>query len=163
MPDCIRSWSQKKVVEIKSPNSTRPWQHVLEPLSGYLNLGEKLFNNIHLSGEGFNFGPSSVNTYTVEEVIKGLVKFWGFKNNLGGYKIIENTSFHEAGLLKLNCDKSLHHLGWFPVLDFDKVIEFTGRWYFEFYKNSSNMFDYTLEQLNKYEDYATAKSIKWTK
>ena len=163
VPDCIRSWSQKKVVEIKSPNSTRPWQHVLEPLSGYLNLGEKLFNNIHLSGEGFNFGPSSVNTYTVEEVIKGLVKFWGFKNNLGGYKIIENTSFHEAGLLKLNCDKSLHHLGWFPVLDFDKVIEFTGRWYFEFYKNSSNMFDYTLEQLNKYEDYATAKSIKWTK
>lgn len=163
VPDCMRSWSNNSIVEIRSPNATRPWQHVLEPLSGYLRLGQKLYDNNKLNGESFNFGPPSQYSHTVEKLLKDLSEYWDFWDTAKAYKIVNNINFHEAGLLKLNCDKALFHLKWLPILCYEELIEFTGSWYYAFYKAQKNMFDLTLFQIQKYERKAMEKEMSWTK
>ena len=78
--DCVEAWSEPKSVEIRSPGATRPWQHVLEPLSGYLNLGQALYNDRGLNGESFNFGPRAEQNHTVVELLKDLSEYWYFEN-----------------------------------------------------------------------------------
>ena len=163
VPDCMRAWSRNEIVEIRSPNSTRPWQHVLEPLSGYLALGQQLYVGENFSGENFNFGPMSQYSHTVEELLQDLSKYWNIQNSSEAYQITGDIKFHEAGLLKLNCDKALFHLNWLPSLSYEQFIEFTGSWYYNFYKEQGNMLDYTLEQIEKYEQIAVDKEIQWTK
>ena len=142
IPDCMRAWSRKEVVEIRSPNATRPWQHVLEPLSGYLQLGKILSNDLSLNGESFNFGPSDLTSYTVEKVLKDLSDFWNFKTLDEAYEIIEKKEFHEAGLLKLNCDKANYYLKWHPTLNYNELIEFTSKWYYLYYNEKKNMYQH---------------------
>ena len=161
VPDCFRAWSNKNVVEIRSPNATRPWQHVLEPLSGYLALGQELSKIDNLNGESFNFGPIAKYSYTVEKIIKDLSRYWKIDNFSQVYKITDNIKFHEAGLLKLNCDKALFKLKWLPTLDYKELIEFTGSWYYQFYQNENDMLGYTLSQVKKYEELAVDKKLKW--
>jgi len=161
VPDCMRAWSENEIVEIRSPNATRPWQHVLEPLSGYLNLGQILYNNKKMSGENFNFGPASHYNHTVEDILRDLRKYWNSNNKSKGYKITDNIKFHEAELLKLNCDKALSELKWLPTLNYEQLIEFTGTWYYNFYKGQHNMLDQTLEQIARYEYVASDKNILW--
>lgn len=162
VPDCMRAWDKGEAVEIRSPNSTRPWQFVLEPLSGYLNIGQLLFKDGSFNGECFNFGPLSHNNHNVQTLLRDLSKYWGFKNKHKAFEITGAVPFHEAGLLKLNCDKALLHLKWMPTLKYEELIEFTGLWYFEFYKKNKNLFSYTIKQLEKYESIAIHKKIKWT-
>ena len=161
VPDCIRSWSKNEAVEIRSPNATRPWQHVLEPLSGYLTLGMHLYKGNDLNGDNFNFGPLSQYNQTVKMLIKDLSKSWNNNGTAQAYKITGNIKFHEAGLLKLNCDKALLFLKWMPTLGYEKLIEFTGNWYLKFYKDRINMFDFTLSQIAEYEKIAANKGIQW--
>ena len=78
--DCVEAWNEPKSVEIRSPGATRPWQHVLEPLSGYLNLGQALYNDKGLNGESFNFGPRAEQNHTVVELLKDLSEYWNFEN-----------------------------------------------------------------------------------
>ena len=162
VPDCFRAWNNNDIVEIRSPNATRPWQHVLEPLSGYLNLGHRLCLSESINGEGFNFGPLSKYSKTVEELLKDLSKTWEINSN-NAFKITENIKFHEAGLLKLNCDKALFSLQWLPTLSYKELIDFTGSWYYNYYKNNENMFNYTIKQINKYEKLAKLNNRLWTK
>lgn len=162
VPDCMRSWSEKKVVEIRSPNATRPWQHVLEPLSGYLQLGEKLYKDQKLNGESFNFGPKPEYNHSVKELLEDMSIRWNFENTNDAYQIIENDKFYEASLLKLNCDKALYHFQWKPTLNYSNLIEFTSDWYYEFYKNKIDMFEYTNFQINKYEKIAITSKQTWT-
>jgi len=163
VPDCMRAWNKNEIVEIRSPDATRPWQHVLEPLSGYLTLGQKLYEDNDLIGESFNFGPHSQYTYTVKKLLQDLSGYWDFQEPSKAFKVNNDTKFHEAGLLKLNCDKALFHLKWLPTLSYEKLIEFTGSWYFRFYNGQNNMLDFTLSQIEEYEQRATDKEIKWTK
>ena len=163
VPDCMRAWSNNEIVEIRSPNATRPWQHVLEPLSGYLALGKKIYEEQDLNGESFNFGPASQHSHTVEQLLQDMSKKWNIQNPSQAYKITDDIKFHEAGLLKLNCDKALFHLKWLPTLSYEELIDFTGSWYFNFYKKKEKMFGYTLEQVDKYEQIAANKDIQWTK
>lgn len=151
IPDCIRSWNKNDLVEIRSPKATRPWQHVLEPLSGYLTLAEKLFNDDTIDGESFNFGPNADQNHTVVELIEKLSSFWDFKKSQKVYKITENIKFNEASLLKLNCDKALFYLDWKSSLNYNELLKFTGEWYYNFYFNKTNMFDFTINQIEKYE------------
>jgi len=109
IPDIMRSWSDGRPVEVRSPNATRPWQHVLEPLSGYLCLAAGLSCNHQLSGESFNFGPRAEYNRTVRELLEDLSLHWHFHNPSDAYRVTDNFAFHEAGLLKLNCDKALFH------------------------------------------------------
>ena len=157
----MRAWSEDQVVEIRSPMATRPWQHVLEPLSGYLQLGQKLANDIKYNGESFNFGPSESKTYTVEAVLKDLSNFWDFKNLDEAYKITDNIEFHEAGLLKLNCDKAHFYLRWHPTMNYDTLIEFTSKWYYTYYHKKSDIGNYTINQIRNYQDMAKEQELLW--
>ena len=162
VPDCIRAWVKGESVEIRSPKATRPWQHVLEPLSGYLNLAAALKNDVKLNGESFNFGPHSEYTKTVKELLDELSKFWNL-NQEPSYLAEKTSEFHEAGLLKLNCDKALFHLKWIPALDYKKLIEFTSTWYYNYYNSEKEMFEFTENQIAEYEEIAKLKNILWTK
>lgn len=160
--DCMKAWSAGKVVEIRSPQATRPWQHVLEPLSGYLNLGQVLYENDILDGEGFNFGPRAEQNHTVEELLIDLSKYWHFDDLNKAYNITANVPFHEAGLLKLNCDKALFHFKWQANLEYIDTIRFTSEWYYNFYKSNKSIFDITLKQIREFENIAKGNGLKWT-
>ena len=163
VPDTIRAWAEENPVVIRRPNATRPWQHVLEPLSGYLTAGQLLFESPLLSGEAFNFGPAADQTFTVREVLNSLAENWNFETDYERVVVHEETSFHEAGLLKLNCDKALNKLHWKPVLSFDETMAFTSEWYYRFYKNdSSELYDFTLLQLENYIQKAKETGLEWT-
>jgi len=159
--DCMQSWSENKVVEIRSPKATRPWQHVLEPLSGYLNLGQVLYNDDFHHGEGYNFGPRAEQNRTVEDLLIDLSKYWNYNDTSDAYIITGNIPFHEAGLLKLNCDKALAYLNWQATLEYKDTIRFTSEWYYDFYKTDLDMYDKTLEQISEFEDLAQERELLW--
>lgn len=161
VPDCIRSWSEKRLVEIRSPNATRPWQHVLEPLSGYLNLGASLYDDNSLNGQSLNFGPPAEYNRTVKDLLEDLSICWKFLNPNDAYIITGNSTFHEAGLLKLNCDKALSLIKWRATLDYEQLLEFTGDWYYNFYNSETDMYKYTIGQIDQYIQLANKKGIKW--
>ncbi len=149
--DCMLAWSEGRAVEIRSPNSTRPWQHVLEPLSGYLKLGLELYKRVNLNGEAFNFGPRAEQNHTVETLLTDLSKYWNFEYIDDAYRVTDNIPFHEAGLLKLNCDKALFYLKWQATLEYAETIRFTSEWYYDFYRNDVDMYKKTLQQIDSYE------------
>jgi len=162
VPDCIRAWIDGESVEIRSPKATRPWQHVLEPLSGYLTIAQNLYNNIDYNGESFNFGPNAEYNNTVKELLEDLSKNWKLKQK-PSFLSKETSDFHEAGLLKLNCDKALFHLKWIPTLDYKKLIEFTSNWYYNFYYTKTDMFEFTKNQIKEYEKIAKKNNIEWAR
>ncbi len=159
--DAMIAWSKGDKVEIRSPKATRPWQHVLEPLSGYLSLGQQLYTDINLNGEGFNFGPRAEQNRNVQELLVDLSKYWHFDYD-NAFTITDNIPFHEAGLLKLNCDKALSHLQWQANLEYKDTIKFTSEWYYDYYQQQDSMLSKTLSQISEYENSAKAKNLKWT-
>jgi len=160
--DCMKAWSTGESVEIRSPKATRPWQHVLEPLSGYLNLGMELSQDLSLHGEAFNFGPRAEQNHTVEQLLTDLSKYWDFSHTSKAFTVTANIPFHEAGLLKLNCDKALSFLKWQANLTYLETIKYTSEWYYDYYMAGRNIFDVTLRQIKDYENSAKDKGLKWT-
>jgi CDP-glucose 4,6-dehydratase len=164
VPDCVRAWADKNAVEIRNPNSTRPWQHVLEPLSGYLCCAQVMYETdkpIH--GEAFNFGPVAEQDYTVLELLKRIVANASFNGVQNHFNIDTNASFHEAGLLKLNCDKAKYYFNWVAALDFEKTAQFTASWYDEYYNKNgaATMLSFTIQQIEAYTKEAASKNIPW--
>jgi len=126
VPDCIRALRAKRPIELRNPRATRPWQHVLEPLSGYLLLASRLYEDPVQFRGSYNFGPESRGMHTVEDVARALIKVWGE----GEIRVTRRENDPpEAGLLHLNCDKAHHTLGWYPRWGFEKTVEQTARWY----------------------------------
>jgi CDP-glucose 4,6-dehydratase len=122
IPDFIRSLEEGKPLDIRNPRAVRPWQHVLEPLYGYLQLGATMLTKGHSFGGAWNFGPLYRNNLTVEDLIRRFIE----QGKRGELKIPDQLgSFHEAGFLSLDISKAVHHLGWHPVLDIDTMIRFT--------------------------------------
>ncbi len=160
--DCMSAWSANKVVKIRSPNATRPWQHVLEPLSGYLNLGQSLCVNSSLNGESFNFGPKAEQNRTVEQLLVDLSNYWDFSNINEAFTVTDDITFHEASLLKLNCDKASFFIQWQAVLDYQDTIKMTSEWYFDYLKTDNNIFDKTYAQIDFYQKKAQEMNLKWT-
>jgi CDP-glucose 4,6-dehydratase len=161
--DCMRGWSEGKPVEIRSPSATRPWQHVLEPLSGYLTLGAALARDAKLHGESFNFGPRSEQNRTVLDLLKDLSAAWNFADTGDAYQVTANIPFHEAGLLKLNCDKALFHLKWEANLQYVELVDFVSDWYYRYYRESADMFALTQAQIGAYEQRAQERGLVWTR
>ena len=164
VPDAITSWSKNNKLSIRNPNSTRPWQHVLEPLSGYLNLACKLYSDNKLNGENFNFGPDKSSNKTVKELIEGLSLRWGFNDVSESYSVNQTDEFHEAGLLQLDCSKAKEKIDWLPNLSFDQMINFSSDWYREFYKSNDieEMVITSENQIKSYIDIASKKNYSWT-
>ncbi len=144
IPDIMRAASSNKKVLIRNPKSTRPWQHVLEPLYGYLMLGRKLLQGNRKFAEGWNFGPGDENNVSVEAVLKGVRKNWD-KADYTVQKGVKNP--HEANLLKLDCSKAHTRLKWVPNWNFEKTIETTIRWYRDFYEKGTVR---SLDDLHEY-------------
>jgi CDP-glucose 4,6-dehydratase len=136
----------------------------LEPLSGYLRAAQVLAEGKDpLNGEPFNFGPNSDQNHTVLELLKAISQHWTFRDSQEHFAVETNNSFHEAGLLKLNCDKALFYLQWKPVLDFSLTARFTGEWYNHYYNNSAeNLFEFTKGQITEYAEKAKQKGIAWS-
>ena len=125
IPDCMKSWLKKKHVKIRNPNSTRPWQHVLDVIYGYLILAVNLKKNKKIHGEAFNFGPNMKNNYKVIEILRKSKKYWPSIK----WKIQINKKFKENHLLNLNNKKAKNTIKWKPNLNLDKTIKLTIEWY----------------------------------
>jgi len=161
LPDAIRAWISKKALQIRSPNAVRPWQHVLECLSGYLWLAVMLSEKAHeLSGEGFNFGPDIRTHQPVQKLIETFKQTWG--EGKVDYDLMEGTSKKEAHFLMLNCEKSEKKLGWSANLAFEESVELAASWYKQYYENPKNMNKFTSDQIKKYENMAIERKRVWT-
>jgi CDP-glucose 4,6-dehydratase len=159
--DCVKAWSAGERVQLRSPAATRPWQHVLEPLSGYLALGQELADRGTQNGEAFNFGPRAEQTRTVVNLLSDLAMLWGLGSPQDAYEIVAEVPFHEAGLLKLNCDKALLALRWSPTLLYEECVTMTGDWYRLVLRESCDARDLTLSQIADYEALAAQRSLPW--
>jgi CDP-glucose 4,6-dehydratase len=160
VPDCMNAWSNGEIVSIRSPNATRPWQHVLEPLSGYIVLASDLASNNKNHGEAYNFGPLSDQDYPVSKLIDEMSKYWNQvkwddDSKSGGH-------VHEARLLKLTCDKALFDLNWQPTLRFEETVKMTVEWYKHYYQNQEqSMYDFSMSQIDEYSKLASSRCINW--
>ena len=160
VPDCVRAWTKGDSAPIRSPHATRPWQHVLEPLSGYLWLAARLLQGESgLRGETFNFGPDANVSQSVADLLEAMTMRWprtrwevpqGFDK--GGA---------EARLLKLSCDKALFHLHWYAALDFHSTVAFTVDWYRSWHHGGVEMINFTDEQIRQYCVVAYGKKLAW--
>lgn len=129
VPDCIQALSKGSGVTVRAPKAIRPWQHVLEPLSGYLTLAEKLWNQGAVYSGAWNFGPDGTEVWDVEAVVTEIVKLWGN----GYYSISDGVHLHEASWLKLDCSKARIKLGWTPRYSVSQALEETVCWYKDYY------------------------------
>ncbi|MDA7738816.1 CDP-glucose 4,6-dehydratase [Amylibacter sp.] len=159
VPDCVKAWSNDDLVELRNPFATRPWQHVLEPLSGYLSLAVGLSERPGLHGEPFNFGPQAQQNHSVLELVKETALYW---EKVRWKDVSESEERpYESGLLKLNCDKALHYLNWHAVMGFKDTVRMTAQWYGAYYQNPSEVSDYTLNQITDYTRIANQKGLSW--
>ena len=145
VPDCIRALEEEKDIEIRSPKSIRPWEHVLEPLSGYLLLGQRMMEDPIKYCEGWNFGPNLDAIVNVWEVAEKIVKNYG-KGNLKD--ISDPNALYEAKLLLLDITKSRFELGWKPTLTIGESIELTTEWYRRYL--NEDVYQLCVEQIKKY-------------
>ncbi len=153
--DIMISVSLGKKVSIRNPKATRPWEHVLEPLSGYLHIGQKLLEEKVEFAEAWNFCPSDEGSITVEKVVKNVKKHWDKID----YEINQAPNqLHEANLLKLDCTKANTILKWKDVWDSETTFEKTVKWYKAYYENNKVL---TSEDLENYIKDAKAKNIEW--
>lgn len=157
--DCIRSWCRGERVSLRRPAATRPWQHVLEPLSGYLQLAAMLHSDQSLNGESFNFGPRPEETHTVLTLLHDLSTVWGFDAAETGYEAVPEPPFHEAGLLRLNCEKVMSRLGWQATLSYAECVQMTGDWYKSVLKEGRNAYALTVDQLENYQNLALERKL----
>ena len=162
VPDCMVAWSKDDVVDIRSPNATRPWQHVLEPLSGYLRLGEELYKDGKLHGQAYNFGPPANQDHSVKELIDEMSIYW---DNIRWNDTSEKINHvHEAGLLKLNCDKAQYDLKWHSTLKFSETVRMTVEWYRAYYTDdATEMSEFTLSQIDEYMALVVERDMAWAK
>lgn len=147
IPDFMRAYLSNTKLKIRNPNATRPWQHVMEPLHGYLSLAKKLFENPRFEG-AWNFGPDEEDCREVQYIVSILHK------NLQMHKGVEIVEFpgqpHEARFLKLDCSKVKSELKWRPVINLDKALQFTTDWYESFFQKEE-MRSKTFSQIKSYQ------------
>jgi CDP-glucose 4,6-dehydratase len=156
--DCVRSWGEQKPVLLRNPSATRPWQHVLDCLSGYLLLGVRAAGDPgRYCGEGFNFGPAHGQGATVLELVSQMAAHWtGAK-----WAIAPDSASqpHEAKFLRLNCDKAYHVLGWAPQWDLSQTVKATSEWYADFYRGG-NLRERTLKQIGEFQRALLERSAR---
>lgn len=159
IPDCIKAWSSDEIVELRNPSSTRPWQHVLEPLSGYLCLAAKMMSDLSLHGEAFNFGPKFAENYSVETLVEKMGSRWDKVR--WEYKPIENGHVYESNLLNLNCDKANSYLRWHSTLNFEETVELTVDWYRNYYQKPNDIGQVTENQIINFTKLAKQRGLTW--
>lgn len=155
IPDVVRSMESSVPLIIRSPMATRPWQHVLEPLTGYLLLGQHLLEGGGEFAEGWNFGPATEGNRTVSEVLSAMRSHWSAID----WRLAEQMDTHEANLLYLDSAKARKRLKWQPVWGFDRAIEQTARWYKAYVERGEVV---SRAQLEAFVADARAAGIAWS-
>ena len=147
IPDCVKSWSKNKKAKIRNPKSTRPWQHVLEVVRGYLRLAECLYKNRKLHGEPFNFGPKQSQNKNVITLVKMMKKFW---SNVSWKEYKNYKGLYESKLLKLNSTKAIKKkkLKWTPMIDLEDTAKMTTVWYKNFYLKKIKLKNFRKNKLS---------------
>lgn len=148
IPDAIRSFQAGHVVTLRQPDAVRPWQHVLEPLNGYLMLAERLWREGSVFAEGWNFGPSEDDTWPVHRLVERLATLWGEDAH---WQLAKATHPHEAHYLKLDCTKAKIRLNWRPRWSLERALTETVSWYRAAY-TGMGMRAFSLEQLGRFTD-----------
>ncbi|MCD7899163.1 MAG: CDP-glucose 4,6-dehydratase [Bacteroides sp.] len=148
IPDCIRALEKSEPIDIRNPKSIRPWQHVLEPLSGYMSLAQKMWSEPTKYCEGWNFGPHVESISNVWEVATQVVKNYG-SGEL--QDLSEPRKLHEATILTLDISKSIFKLGWKPRLTFSETISLTTDWYKRY--NKEDVYNLCIEHISKFIQY----------
>ncbi len=156
IPDSIRSFDSDRPIEIRSPNAIRPWQHVLEPLSGYLLLGSRLLSDPKKFCGGWNFGPNIESLITVKNIVEKLIISMGKGSWLD---TSDKTQLHEAELLNLDCSKALFYLKWKPSLDIDRCIELVAKWYSSY--TNEDVYGLCVKQIEDYSQEARKAKNAW--
>lgn len=156
VPDIMKAAASGRAVEIRNPHAVRPWQHVLEPLSGYLALGQRLLEGKAAFADGWNFGPSSDCVFTVGDCVRTLRREWPEIQAIVAHN---EAAPHEAGILLLDSGKALRHLGWHCVWSPEKALRRTAAWYRNYSKNGR--LD-TEADLNAYLEDAAREGLSWT-
>ncbi len=146
IPDCIRAIQEEKPIHLRSPEATRPWQHVLEPLSGYLLLAARLRQEPSSYAGSWNFGPPSSEVRTVKDVAEKIVEHFG-KGSITADEVVKGH--HEAQLLQLDCDKAHQLLKWYPRWNVENTLKMTSDWY-KRVLNGENAADVTRQQIYDY-------------
>lgn len=150
VPDIFRAILLKKPVLIRNPHSMRPWQHVLEPLSGYLILAQRLFQEPKRYSVGFNFGPLECEANTVEYVVSKITSNWG--DDAKYETLMDYSGPHEAKFLKLDITKARTELSWSPSWNLDQAIEGTTRWYKKYIDSNEQILKFSLEQIDDFQN-----------
>ena len=162
IPDCVRAIAARQPVGIRNPKAVRPWQHVLEPLSGYLWLGALLWESPAAYSGPWNFGPNDSDSLRVEEVLSKFIEYWGS----GEWKDLstDTKSPHETFILRLCCDKTRLQLGWHCTLKAHEALFITAEWYKLFYSKSrkDNMYQICTDQIKKYVEKANKQGLTWS-
>lgn len=148
IPDILNSILTNTKIIIRNPNAIRPWQHVLEPLSGYMTLAEKLFEQGNNFAEAWNFGPNESDIETVSWIVEKLCAKWPSYNQ--GYEIIKDENLHEAHYLKLDCSKAKSKLQWQPRWNLNQALEKIIEWTHA-YQNNDSLYDISVKQIREYE------------
>lgn len=148
VPDCIRAIEAGKDIEIRSPKAVRPWQYVLEPLRGYLEVARRAWEEPQKYSEGWNFGPKLESVCSVWDIATLLSQSYGAGKLVD---VSERKSVHEASILLLDITKAKFKLGWEPFLDIRDTIEFTAEWYKRY--RTENVYDLCIEQISKYSNF----------
>lgn len=149
IPDCIEAWHNQKSIEIRNPNSTRPWNYVLDVLCGYLSTAYQLTHK-NINGEAFNFGPNKSSEITVLDMVRELWNVWSDKN-FTPYEISKsNNLLHEHQYLKLNIDKSMSLLNWSPITTINEALSQSVEWYNSYYDSPDEIFNFSLNMIQKY-------------
>jgi CDP-glucose 4,6-dehydratase len=157
VPDFFRAIEKKETLNLRNPESTRPWQYVLEPLSGYLLLGEKLYNVGKEYSGGWNIGPIGDTNQSVRNLIEKIIEC----TKMGSYSTPKNIQNHyEASFLNLDVSKAMHMLSWKPVLSFEETVLFTVEGYNITHKNSS-LYNHRKNQIERYCKLANERNISW--
>ena len=161
VPDCIRALQKNEPITVRNKNATRPWQHVLEPLSGYLWLAASLAKSDSQSvtklRSAFNFGPTPDSNQSVKNVVEEVLRNWP-----GEWKDSHDAeAVHEAGLLQLNTEKARALLAWTPVWEFSEAIAHTVNWYRAATEKPGTLHEITQSQLNLYMQQAKARGVSW--
>jgi len=161
VPDTINALVQGKPVSVRSPHAIRPWQHVLEPLSGYLWLTTMMLRYGERYSSAWNFGPNSTGNVTVRDLVEKIIDRWGTGSWLDLSEGCRNEP-HEANFLKLDCTKANNLLHWYPVYDISEALDATVGWYRQYYTNSSTgSFLFTLQQIEAYIEKAWQSGAVW--
>jgi CDP-glucose 4,6-dehydratase len=147
IPDAIKCLKMNKKISIRNPKFNRPWQHVLEPLDGYLLLAMKLYRDPKKYSGPWNFGTEKNTITNVEQIIKKIIRFWGY----GKYSTMKNKKYYEQKNLQLNINKAKQKLHWFPKLTIDQSIKLTTEWYKEVLIKKRPVEEITMQQIKKYQ------------